>query len=286
MLSKRIHNTLYDIALTTYPDSRIAKFFVVLENKELITKNGDYKHDHKTKKSQIRVVNLSRSTHEIIKTSIHELAHHVEVSFFNETGHNSRFYGIYKKLLETSIIMGIISYEEIKSIRDIKILESHHGAINVKFDPKMEYKKDKVLVKVFNSYSVKDILSNKGYEYCGHEQVWWKEFHKDSLEDEESFLYDIIDRSNVKITKMNEVEIDVLNYVLVGNCYKYIELLKANDYIWQGYNHKGRVWVKKINSTQLNNEYSFLNTLPGIDIKIKGVEKKFKKKENNKVKKD
>ncbi len=278
MISWKVHTVLNDIAKMTFPEVKIRKFYVKIEDRELKTKHGDYEWNRVEGTHTIRTFNLSRKSKVIVKTSVHELAHHVEVCMYEDTGHSKRFYEIYKRLLEVSVKMGILTYEDIRSVRDIKILEKHCGAIEVQFDPSMEYKKDKINIKVFNSYSIKDILSSRGYKYSGMEQAWCKEIDKNTLDEEKEYLSTIIDSDNIKVYRGHELAIEARYYVIVGNSYNYKEILKDNGYIYKGYNQKGNVWVKKIRANQLDKEKELLSTMQGIEVKVKGVSKKRRNK--------
>ncbi len=269
MLAIEIHRMLMKIAETTYPDNEILKFFIEIIPSESKTRHGDYA-PHQRK---IRIFNLSRKTSYIIKTTIHELAHHCEYSIYKTTGHNKRFYKVYKQLLETAIKMGLVTYEEVRTVNDsndINVLEQHYGPITVQFDPSMAYKKDLYMIKVFNSYSIKEKLSNRGYSYNGIEQSWYKEIEEQDLEKEKNFVYSIMkNKNNVLITDARDITIDAVYYIAVDNAFSHKDILKKRGYIFKGYNYKSNVWVKKIKAKELKEEEYFLKYL-GLKYKVKG----------------
>mgnify|MGYP006295098267 CR=1 FL=1 len=261
LISYKIKNVLSDLAKETFPDIKHNSFNFKLDNRQLKTKHGDWSYPRKDKKSEIRIFNLSRNTKEIIKTSIHELAHNSEYSIYKETGHSKRFYKVYKDLLEKAIQMGLLNYEDIRTVWDITKLVKHHGEIKAKFDPSKAYKRDVSIVKIYNAYIVKETLKERGYKYSPIEQTWSLEINKEVLNDEVNYLSKFIDTENIITSDVRDLEIEALGYVIVDKCYKYKDTLKGNGYRFKGYNQKGNVWVKKIKLSNLEKEELLLKPI-------------------------
>ena len=85
---------------------------------------------------RIRIFNLARPTQTIVKTAIHELAHHVDWCGRGKTGHDKEFYRIYKALLEAAHALGEIDLAaagsgsteaDLEAERDVRRALSLHG---------------------------------------------------------------------------------------------------------------------------------------------------------------
>jgi hypothetical protein len=270
MTPVEIHKMLETLAEKAFPDKKILKFFIQVCTQESQSRHGDYSSMHRV----IRIFNLSRKTEFILKTTIHELAHHCEYCIYGKTAHTKQFYSVYKALLETAVKMGIIDYEEVRKVNDsndIKTLESHFGKINVAYNPKEDPKRNKYIVKVFDSFKIKHLLSKRDYTYNSIEQVWQKEINRGEMQVEKDFLYKIIEKKNVKVTGANDVQIEAIYYIIVDEGYAHKDKLYNNKYLFKGYNFtKGNLWVKKIKAKDLDKEKVFLSKLTGIKVKVKG----------------
>ncbi|MGK9185738.1 hypothetical protein KXS12_26380 [Priestia filamentosa] len=49
-----------------------------------------------------------------------------------------------------------------------------------------EYKKDWYVVKLYQSFSIRDELKSQGYKYSSLEQAWTKEINEDKVEEEKN----------------------------------------------------------------------------------------------------
>ena len=72
-----LQRVLKEIAETAFPEKEVWYFKVLIISQESKGKHGDYNLMSK----EIRIFNLSRKTAHIIKTTIHELAHHCQNCF-------------------------------------------------------------------------------------------------------------------------------------------------------------------------------------------------------------
>lgn len=275
---KKIKELLDLIIKTTYPSNKILPFYLKFENKALKTKNGYWQKKHSEAFATITVVNLERGTKEILKTNIHEIAHNIEFSIYGKTGHSDRFYLIYKNLLETTIKLGLLTFQEIQDLYDIQQLIAAHGKINVEHGSLKELIGDKTIIKVNKSYLIKDILSERGYTYNRLEQNWIIELDASLVDQEVAYLSTIIDAANVNVSQMQDLEIKAMAYILVDNCYAYKDILKKDGYIFRGYGHdKGTAWVKKICVEDKQTELNKLTQMNGTAIKVELINPKFKK---------
>lgn len=270
MLAIQIHDILLDIAKTSYPDCNIPQFWIDIIPEERRSVHGNYRPSER----RIKIYNLSRKTEFIVATTIHELAHHMECTLYGSSGHSKRFYTIYKILLETAVKMGLIKYDEVREVsdaRDIRSLERLYGKIEVSYDSELDKKKDLKIIRIHNSYFIKNQLSGRGYKYNGIEQVWYKVIATDSVSLEEEFLLSTTTKENIEIVSANNLTIEAVYYCIVKGGYDQREVLKKNNYRFRGYNFTENVWVKKIKATVKDEEEKFLISNNITTYKFQGV---------------
>ncbi|WP_207002574.1 hypothetical protein [Trinickia mobilis] len=208
-----VYCTLKSIAETTYPDrvDKMRNFSVEVLAQESRTRHGDY-HPSTRK---IRIYNLSRKTAFIIKTTIHELAHHVDCCFYGKTAHDLQFYTTYKHLLETAHVMGVINIADVTDeidARDILQLEKKAGRLV--YDQQVA--KDGLLIKVDRAFDIRDLLKERGYRYSATEKVWVLECDDSILEDEQGWLHGVTDATNVKVVRIAENTIESVYFCILG----------------------------------------------------------------------
>lgn len=277
-MTKKIKELLDLIIKTTYPNNKILPYYLKIQNRDLKTKNGCWQKKNTEAFATITVFNLERGTKEILKTNVHEISHHVEFSIYGETGHSKRFYSIYKRLLETAIRLGLLTFKEIEDLYDIQQLIVAHGPITAKHNSLKHLISGKSIIKVNKSFAIKDVLKERNYTYNSLEQNWIKELDDSLVEREVEYLSTIIDKTNIEVRQMQDVEIKAMAYLLVDNCYAYKDVLKKDGYIYQGYKHsKSTYWVKKINLEEKQAELDKLKDLNGITVKIELINPKHKK---------
>lgn len=259
-----IKKILYEIAEKTY--GKIKPFNLEIFVEERKTFHGDYYPATAT----IRIFNMSRPIDHIISTTIHELAHHVDFCLNNSSGHNKRFYGIFRKLMETAIKCGYIDYNIARSKTDsddILKMEKYYGPITVRYEESMNTHKDVRIIKVANSYHIKDILSSMGFKFNGIEKVWQKET---TPEEAESLKKEIDDgKCQITICDFNKMTNEAHYYVIVSkNTYQHKDELSKNGYKYKGYFINENAWVKKIKTEDLNKEKVFLQRI-GLEYRLK-----------------
>ncbi len=275
MVNKQIHEMLVAIADEAYPNISHNKFFIVIENKILKSFHGDWSPPNNGKSSVIRVFNLYRGTNDIVKTSIHELAHNTEYSLYKKTGHSKRFYLIYKQLLETAIKLNIVTLsalDDIDSKHDLDMVIKHHGPLNASAEQSMAYKNNMCLIKVNKSFNIKDDLKNLGYSYNSLEKCWCIEIEKNALDEHMIALNKLTSDENIDVSGCSDLQIKAYGYLIVsGKTFDIKGELKDNGFLYNGFNHSNNVWVKKILIDQMDAEIRFLKEFQGIELSVKNI---------------
>lgn len=258
MLDYQYHYVLLKLAKETFPDKKILPFKIKVHAKEMKTRHGDYMPSERT----IRIFNLSRNVQYVIKTALHELAHHCEYSIYGETGHSKRFYEVFKQLLEVAIPYGIVDYDVLRTQQDsndIKMLEKHFGYMDTV--AKTTVPMEGHVVKVANSYPIKDALSGNKYFYNGVERMWCKIIETDeALEQEKEWLRGYTNESNISVNPVFDLTFKAVYYMFVTGGFDVKDTLKENGYFYKKWKKKSG-WAKKIEAPVLNEEKQFLHQL-------------------------
>jgi len=246
-----IKQILIDIATDAYgktPD----KFEIEIFAQERKTFHGQYNPNKKL----IQIYNLSRPTEYVISTTIHELAHHIEFTTYGQTGHSKRFYRILKKLLETAVEKGYVKYNTIREKTDsvdLAQMEKYYGKIKATYDETKDKNKDYTMMKVKNSYEIKEELKARGFFYNKQERVWQKKILKTDYNAEKEKIEAL---GNVEIIRMDfdNIQIDACYFIIItGNTYDIKDKLKQNGFFWNGSS-----WVKKIQAKDMDKELHFI----------------------------
>ncbi|AVD54537.1 hypothetical protein BEH_24550 (plasmid) [Priestia filamentosa] len=271
MSSYNIYQTLCDVVkkaypVEQYPNNAFTKFFVDIKVKEMKTIHGRYYP--KTKK--IEIFNLSRPNGHIIATSLHETAHHIDHCLRQKSDHTKAFYDVFYQLLVTAMGMGLVTKEDILTeddSADKDRLEKHFGPIEEWDISIQDYKKNRHVVKVYQSFSIKDKLKNQGYKYSSLEQAWTREINEDEVEEEKNTVAQWIDEKCIVVEQANTMKIESYYYLCVSNCYDHRDYLRENGFRWNGYGVK-KAWVKKIPTQSLEKEEARLLHLTNIKVKV------------------
>ena len=132
---KYILNDLIDYAYRGDPKlPQYKRFYVEYLKKKLKTRNGDYRSDNR----HLRIFTEGREDVQIIKTSIHELSHHVDYMQRGKSCHDAAFYGIYEKLL----------FAALKGITRFRVMKA---------------------------YEIREQLKKRGYTFNTYDRTWEKE---------------------------------------------------------------------------------------------------------------
>ncbi|MDU6333756.1 MAG: hypothetical protein E6584_21585 [Enterobacter hormaechei] len=265
----KIYMSVCDIIDYFYEENReeYKKFYIKIIPKEMKSIHGRYFFNN----SLIEVFNLSRPYNHIITTILHEVAHHIDYCNRGKSDHSKTFYEEFYNLIIAALELNIISKNDIiteTDSADKDRLEKYFGNIENWNIKEAEYKKGMKIIKVSNSYSIKEYLKNRNYKYSKLEQLWFKEIEVNNLEEEMNFLKEIIYEENIKVIDSRDLEIEAIYYIVVLNSYNYRDILKESGYIYNGYGIKKKSWNKKIKANELDKEKDLLNRLEGINMKI------------------
>lgn len=263
--SHDVHRHLRSIALEAYPgqQGQLRSFTVEVVAEERKTFHGDYHFALR----KIRIFNLSRPTAHIIKTSVHELAHHVDCCFYGRTGHDKQFYTTYKRLLETGHQMGIVDLAIVTDaigLRDIDQLEKSVGPLEFDADAR----KEGWLIKVKNAFKIKDDLKARGYVYSSTERSWLIECDNSILEDETGWLHEMIERDSVQVVPAADNEIESIYFCILGKLglFQHKENLKDEGFKFDSKHG----WYKPVPAKAQREISAALKTKYAVDPKFRG----------------
>jgi hypothetical protein len=248
-----VWKALKEIAEASYPDkiALIRHFSVDVQAKESKTRHGDYTYATRG----IRIFNLSRKSSHIIKTTIHELAHHLDVCFNGSSGHGVPFYTIYKHCLETAHRMGVINLADtVDAIdaTDLKGLARKVGELRYE----AQAARDGFIVKVDNAFAIKDQLKGRGFTFSSTEKLWIKEVAAVDVDTEKVCVVALAGEKNVRIVGRDSNTIDSVYFAILG---KKDLFDKKDDLKTFGCKYdSARGWYKRI---QANEKKDFTNAV-------------------------
>ena len=265
-MANEIKNILIDIAEKTYGE-KPEYFNLEMSSEERKSFHGQYWPAKRT----IQIYNLSRPTAHIISTTIHELAHHIDSCKNGSSAHDKRFYGILKELLETAVKLGYIEYDMVRNKTDsldISQMEKYYGKISAEYDESLDSNKNFSMIKVSNSFEIKEELKERGYTYSAPEKLWQKKIETENVENEKAELKRLSDKIEILVCKYTDITINAICFlVATGNTYQHKDILKENGFFGKK-SGKNFFWIKKIESKDLETESQFLKEL-NIPFKIK-----------------
>lgn len=159
MDNAEIKTVLQDIVYYAYHDKisekeyeKLTKFYVRCENRIVRSYHGKYNCSTHT----ITIVNLYREPAQIICTTIHELAHHVDYMLRGTTNHRKEFYLVFSRLLYAGLDMGLFAKEEVLDMqRDASDSRKIKNIVESYVSSPIPYKNDKKKVIVKNGYAIK-----------------------------------------------------------------------------------------------------------------------------------
>lgn len=272
-LEYRIKAALNSVIKRTFPKEKIAPLEIEFMNQETKSIHGTYN----AKENKARIGNLSRPPAHVLITSLHEAAHHCEYQMTGQTGHQRSFYMIYNQLMTTAIEMGMFTYKTATEVTDsasIRQLKRYCGPITIKMNPEKKYKKGKCLIYVFDRYSQRKILSERGYHFNSRAKAWEKELLKEDELGEKEYLKNLSDSITVWTT---EDMLDLTIYAIItvtGKTYECKDILSSLNFTYRdkipGMNVNG--WYKKVQSVQLPdyaNAIRILGNVPGVKVDVK-----------------
>lgn len=222
-------------------------------------------------KRLIEVYNLYRDGQFIIAALIHEFAHHIAWTRHKDSKHDKLFYQILKELLSAAVRLGYLDYGKIKEVddaRDIRMMEKYFGPVTEIYNPEKNHHKDQSVIKVRNSFSIKDQLKERGYKYNSQEKAWQKEINNSDAESEKEYIESIADQAEIDIISFSDISLTVYYYIIIsGKPYELTDNLKKLGYWYGGYYQKDK-WVKKVEGRNLLDEQKKLTSI-GLSFQIK-----------------
>ena len=184
---KYILNDLIDYAYRGDPKvPQYKRFYVEYQKKRLKTRNGDYGEDN----HHLRIFTEGREDVQIIKTSIHELSHHVDCMQRGKSCHDAAFYGIYERLLFAALDMGLFDMDAYRrclkdssdSSKVLKMLDRYRPG-------KTGYKEGVTRFRVAKAYEIREQLRERGYTFNSYDRTWEKEVGGEgAIPEEEGYL--------------------------------------------------------------------------------------------------
>lgn len=267
--SFEIKKILEDIVYHTYNGTvsdevftKMNKFYVRLENKIVGSYHGYYRYTD----SSITIVNLFRKQTNIICTTIHELAHHVDRVFRGKSDHSKEFYEVFADLLYTGLNMGLFDQKDALNMQtDASDSNKIKKILDAYVPNPIAYKQNEKRIVVRNCFSVKDTLKEGGFSYNGLSNTWEKVVATEDVPKYEEVLkkleceYDIVDAGAMNIEA---------NGTLIASegSYEHREELKASGFF---FSQKKKCWMKKINMEDYEVEMNSLKHLNGkVTIKL------------------
>ncbi len=250
---KNLLNSIIDVAFADRPENDLKRFKwfkLYVTGKEVSSTSGTYN----VKTHTINLYNLSLGEKHLAKCALHELSHHIDWCLNGCTGHRKPFYGVYKTLIYASLNMNILKKEDFydnwssdgNKVR--KIVEEY-------VPRSVEYKKDETpVVKIFNSFNIKDIIRERGYHWNNLEKVWEKNI--EDIEAEKLWLMESgvseTEDKNTPYYTVSQVNMYVdaaIMLIAEGDTFKIKDVLKEYGFYFVSEN---RIWKKQIKASELD----------------------------------
>lgn len=240
---------LDDIITYTYDDideytvCRYLNYQLNFIGKELKSKNGECSME-----GEISIYNLSRKPKDIWITLIHEMAHHIDIIKRGTTDHKQEFYDIMQQLLFTALDMGILDESDILLYSGSTTVKKIKNMLSEYEKRPILYKKEFMVIKVYNAYKVKNILKKAGYTYNPEAKAWEFICNKAVLNAELDALHDLIGLKNVEVISYYDRCLEVKAKIIVrGNTYLSKAELKS---VGMQFDSKNKQWYKFIKATE------------------------------------
>ena len=228
------------------------KYFTV----ELLVKsNNTYNGRYNPSKKVIEILNLNQSTEAIVKTCIHELAHHIDYCKNHKTGHKEAFYQEYRTLLYTALNMRILIPDRLFDVRTSQDHNKVKKIVEEWVPAYVEYKTDKQKVKViipFDNLTGRESLRLHGYYWNSIEKIWEKEIQSADVDVETKYIDTIGGR--LQLQDATTMTVDAVGYIVTnGNSFDYKDILKEN-----GFFCSNKKWYKKISAKEYNEQVAVM----------------------------
>ena len=271
---KRQMNDIIDVAYQNKKPSvkaQLKRFTILCSDTDLRTKLGDCRY-LPDGSSRIRIFAMgTEGFHEVLITTMHEVSHHIDHSLRGRSGHDSPFYLAHKKLLFAAMDMGIISKDDVVYSDSKAQNRDKLAKMMDEYAPHpVEYKPDNVMICVYNAFSVKSTLKERGYQWNSLDEAWTRELTSGDLDAEQQLLSSLgLEETDIKIVEGNAVVVRLRKNARLYNVpFESNQTVKGLGFHWVN-NGKQKYWEKKLYGESLTEEESeVLNAIPGIKIKI------------------
>ena len=274
-IGRMMQQTISEIIAVAYADipaKTIRKYQnirVNLEDKELKSKLGDYRHSADGS-GTIRLFALrSEGNAELLITALHEASHHIDTISRGFSIHDADFYLIHKRLLFAAMDMGMLEKDDIV-----------HSSSRAKNRDKLaklvsEYVRrpinnidnsENTSILVYSAYSQRDMLKSKDYHWNPIELCWTKDCNPKDVQSENEFLQ----KAGITDIEIVQTGKPIVSHRKTANVYgvPYDKRgqLKAIGFMW---NNSEKCWTKKIRGSFLpKEEASVLRNISNIRVEI------------------
>lgn len=274
-IGRMMQQTISEIIAVAYADipaKTIRKYQnirVNLEDKELKSKLGDYRHSADGS-GTIRLFALrSEGNADLLITALHEASHHIDTISRGFSIHDADFYLIHKRLLFAAMDMGMLEKDDIV-----------HSSSRAKNRDKLaklvsEYVRrpinnidnsENTSILVYSAYSQRDMLKSKDYHWNPIELCWTKDCNPKDVQSENEFLQ----KAGITDIEIVQTGKPIVSHRKTANVYgvPYDKRgqLKAIGFMW---NNSEKCWTKKIRGSFLpKEEASVLRNISNIRVEI------------------
>ena len=275
---KRQMNDIIDVAYKNEAPHIIRqyqRFAIFGTTKTLRSRHGDCLFDD-DKSSIIRILNLAgRDPNDVLITTIHEVAHHIDFSIRGASGHDKDFYAVMKRLLCAALDMGILTLYDL--VDEDRIEESHSsgrrkvGKMMADYVPQpIAYKQNISTLLVYNCYFIREHLKNREYRWNGLDKAWVKELQMSEIESEKKFLISLgVSEDDIKEQSSKGVSIRQRKIVCLYNVpFEFKDIPKELGYRWNT-TEKRKYWEKRIFEDDISEQERIkLEQIPDVFIRI------------------
>lgn len=271
LLNIRIKRYLNDIIDYAYPEasdkvrSYYKAFKLYISPEERTSRGGYYDINEKI----IVLHNIRHGNLWLIASALHELAHRLQDCRWgceNVSPHGKEFYTEYQKLFYTALNMNLMDVSYYDGGFGYKAEKKKIYKWIEEYEPEpIDYKPNfPPIIRVYNSFSIKDDLKALRYSWNSIEMYWEKE--TESVPEDTNVLknmnimYADEEDSSIKkpyfTVKSSDLTIKPIVYIeAIGDTYKYRELLKEYGFVFR---EKGKKWIRKVPSEEFKNTIKLL----------------------------
>lgn len=200
MDTKQVKRALVDIIIHAYPGSsneeikKYSDFVLRLLPDELASKCGDYNPATQT----LRIFGVTpEKTNQLVATALHELAHHMDYLRSGTTDHQRPFYEEYRKLIYSALDLGYIAVANLingtrggSDGKKVRLIIADYIEDRGRIIDECKLPKTPGRIEVYNGYSIKEDLKQRGFRWDPDAKAWFKEDDTD-IEEDAAYLDDL-----------------------------------------------------------------------------------------------